>query len=205
MSLLELLSVALGLTNVFMAGRGNKNNYWFGYLYALLLFFLFLQKHLYSSMLLQPISLGISIYGHYSWTHPGKGRENGKKELGVTRIRLVDVAYLIFIVAVATVMWGFFNKALNATWPETFPPATRPFLDACVVTIMLIAQSLSAKKKLECWYVWMIVNTTNIILYVLAGMAFLPMVSGAYLILAFLGFANWKKEWRNQNETVKNK
>lgn len=198
-SLLELLSVLLGFTNVFLAGRGNKNNYWFGYVYALLLFFLFWQKHLYASMILQPISLGITIYGHWSWTHPKSGTENNKKELRVSRILPSNIMWGALAIAVGTLVWGWCNQRLNVVWPETFPPATKPFLDAAVVCTMFFAQLLSARKKLECWYVWMVVNTTNIILYVMAGMAFLPLVSFSYLILAILGFINWKKEWRKDN------
>ena len=55
-SYLELLSVVAGLTCVVMAGRNSKYNFWVGYLYNILLFLLFLQNHLYSAMLLQPIS-----------------------------------------------------------------------------------------------------------------------------------------------------
>ncbi|MDD4670701.1 MAG: nicotinamide riboside transporter PnuC, partial [Bacteroidales bacterium] len=85
-SLLELLSVVTGLTCVFLAGRGKSINFWFGYVYCFLLFALFMQKHLYSSMILQPISLIINIIGHYKWTHPKAGEENKDKELKVTRM-----------------------------------------------------------------------------------------------------------------------
>ena len=64
-SLLELVAVIFGLTNVYLAGRGKSVNFWFGYIYAILLFAMFIQKHLYSSMLLQPISLAFTILGHY--------------------------------------------------------------------------------------------------------------------------------------------
>ena len=48
-SWLELISVIAGLTCVVMAGRNNKYNFWVGYLYNILLFILFLQRHLYSA------------------------------------------------------------------------------------------------------------------------------------------------------------
>lgn len=203
-SLLELLSVMFGLTCVFLAGRGNKINYWFGYVYTILLFLLFMQKQLYSSMLLQPVSLAIAIFGHYRWTHPKKGEANKKKELKVSLMTNAERIYSIFVVAVFTVAWGYFMKDTSAQWPELFKPATRPFLDAFVVAMILLAQYLSAGKKLECWDSWLVVNTTNIILYISAGLVFMPMVSAAYLILAFFGFATWRKEWRTQDENAVN-
>lgn len=197
-SLLELVAVLFGLTNVFLAGRGKSINFWFGYIYAILLFCMFLQKHLYSSMLLQPISLGFTLLGHYRWTHPKKGEENKERELKVTlltnRQRVVSVAAILLF----TLVWGFFMKYISAQFPSLFPPAARPFLDACVMGAMLTAQYLSAQKKLECWGGWIIVNTTNIILYISSGLVFMPIVSGIYWINAILGFTTWRKQWRDK-------
>lgn len=52
-------------------------------------------------------------------------------------------------------------------------------------------------KKLDCWGVWLIVNTTNIVLYIKAGLAFLPFVCAGYIVLAFMGFFMWRKEYLN--------
>ena len=201
-SLLELLSVIIGLTNVFLDGRGKSINYWFGYVYALLLFFLFMQKHLYSSMILQPISLTIAIFGHYRWTHPKKNESNENKELKISVMKNSERVSFLAIVIAFTVLWGFFVTWAGKTFPSTFPAATRPFLDAFVLGMMLVAQYLSAQKKLDCWGVWLIVNTTNIILYISAGLIFMPIVSGVYLLLAFFGFASWKKQWRAQDDAI---
>ena len=53
--LIDLLSAIVGLTVVFLAGRNSKYNFYVGYLYTFLLFFMFLQKNLYANLILQPI------------------------------------------------------------------------------------------------------------------------------------------------------
>ena len=80
MNWLDLTASVLGLACVFLAGRGSKYNFWVGYLYTIALFFLFWQKNLVASLLLQPISLGINILGHYRWTHPKAGEASSEKE-----------------------------------------------------------------------------------------------------------------------------
>ena len=60
-SALEIICTLTGLLCVFLAVRGKVANFWVGYLYNILLFLLFLQNRLYSSMLLQPISLAINF------------------------------------------------------------------------------------------------------------------------------------------------
>ena len=65
MSWVEIVSAILGLSCVFLAGRGSKYNFWVGYIYNVFLFVLFWNQHLYSAMLLQPVSFGINLYGHW--------------------------------------------------------------------------------------------------------------------------------------------
>ena len=63
--LIDLVTSLFGLACVFLAGRNSKYNFWVGYIYTFLLFLMFWNKHLYASLLLQPVSLGINILGHY--------------------------------------------------------------------------------------------------------------------------------------------
>ncbi|MFA6676945.1 MAG: nicotinamide riboside transporter PnuC [Bacteroidales bacterium] len=197
-SLLETCSVLLGLVTVFLAARGKSYNYWFGYIYNISLFILFFQKSLYASMILQPIAFSIAVYGHYQWTHPKKGKENNKHELKVTLLSWSERLMYIMILIAFTLLWGFIIKYLHSSWPETFSPDPNAFLDAGGVGLILLAQFLSAKKKLDCWALWLIVDITNIILYIQAGLSFMPIVSAAYFFLAGFGFIAWRKTWKNQ-------
>lgn len=197
-SYLEFFSVLFGLTTVLLATRGKSYNYWFGYVYNFLLFFLFLQKSLYSSMLLQPISLTIAIFGHYRWTHPKKDEENKKRELKVTLLSNKNRTLHIVVIALFTLLWGVIISKLHTIFPDIFSIARNPYLDAMITGTLLTAQYLSAQKKLECWIAWLVVNTSNITLYLLAGLVFMPMVSTAYLILAIIGIISWYKQYRTK-------
>lgn len=198
-SLLESLSVLSGLTCVYLATRAKVANFWMGYIYNILLFMLFYQKGLYSSMLVQPVSFVINFFGHYRWTHPKKGEENSKKQLKISLLTNGERTYFVFQILILAAVWGFVLTYLDVIFPSVFGKAQRPFLDAFVTMTILTAQYLSAQKKLECWAAWFTVNVTNVTLYILAGLAFLPMVSAGYLILAFFGFTMWRREWKNNN------
>lgn len=197
-SLLELLAVTAGLSCVFLATRGKVLNFWVGYLYNILLFFMFLQKHLYSSMLVQPISFVINFFGHYRWTHPANNEKDNKDQLKITLLTNGERVKLIGIVVIFTLVWGLLLSKLNVWWPDVFPMARTPYLDAFVTAFILLAQYLSAQKKLDCWGAWLVVNCTNITLYIKAGLVFMPLVSAGYLVLAFFGFAMWRKQMKGQ-------
>ena len=81
MSWVEIVSAILGLSCVFLAGRGSKYNFWVGYIYNVFLFVLFWRQHLYSAMLLQPVAFGINLYGHWRGTHPKEAEKNSKGDL----------------------------------------------------------------------------------------------------------------------------
>ncbi|HCT94974.1 MAG: hypothetical protein A2X19_10160 [Bacteroidetes bacterium GWE2_39_28] len=198
-SLIEAISVVSGLTCVYLATRAKVANFWVGYIYNVLLFILFYQKGLYSSMLVQPVSFVINFFGHYRWTHPKSGEENSKKQLKITLLTNKQRVYFVVQLLVLAAVWGFALTGLDDLFPSIFREAKRPFLDAFVTMAILTAQYLSAQKKLDCWAAWLTVNITNITLYLLAGMVFLPMVSAGYTILAFFGFRMWRKQWRQNN------
>jgi nicotinamide mononucleotide transporter len=198
-SLIELISVVAGLTCVYLATRAKVANFWVGYAYNILLFILFYQKGLYSSMLVQPVSFAINFYGHYRWTHPRTGEQNEKHQLKISVMSNQKRAYFLAQIIVIGAIWGTALTYLDNIWPSVFSEARTPYLDAVITVTILTAQYLSAQKRLECWGAWFLVNTTNITLYILAGLVFMPLVSAGYLVLAFFGFSMWRREWKSNN------
>ncbi len=202
LSVIELFSVITGLFCVFLAGRNNKYNFWIGYVYCIFLFLLLAQKHLYSAMLLQPIAFIINILGHWRWTHPKQGEESKKdaKELKITSLSLNKIIRYGIIVAILGVLWGIVLKNLGTYWAkDIFTPDPRPFFDAFLLIVTLLALYLSAQKKLECWYVWIAVNIINIIIYISAGLKFMPIVSCLYLLNAIWALITWTKLYKKEN------
>lgn len=203
-SWLEIFTTISGLACVFLASRGRSENFIVGYFYTALLFLLFMQKHLYSSMLLQPVSLVLAIFGHYRWTHPKSSEEKNKQqELRVTTLPKQRRLFHIALVIVGGIVWGFVLSKLGDIFPNTFSPARLPFLDATITMCILTAQYLSAQKKLECWVAWLVVNTSNLTQYLLVGLIFMPAVCVNYIVFAITGITKWRKEMNNSNSSQK--
>ena len=190
---LDLVCSLLGLACVFLAGRGSKYNFWVGYLYTAALFFLFWKKNLIASLLLQPVSLGINILGHYRWTHPKAGEESSEKdgELKVSMLNWPERILTVVIVLVVAALWGWLLQRL-------FPADPHPYLDSCVTILILVAQFLSAQKKWDCWVAWIVVNITQLILHLSVGNIFMPIVSALYLVNGIVSLVNWEKMYRRK-------
>ena len=193
MNWLDLISSVLGLTCVFLAGRNSKYNFWVGYLYTASLFFLFWDKSLYASLLLQPVSLAINILGHYSWTHP-KEDEQSSQDASALKVSSLSPSAAVICVAGTTLVAGLWGLTLD----KLFPADPHPYLDCLVTALILLAQLLSSLKKWECWIVWLLVNITQIILHISVGNVFMPIVCGLYLINGLWSLATWLKLYRNK-------
>ena len=189
--LIDLLSAVVGLTTVFLAGRNRKSNFYVGYFYTILLFFIFWQKNLYANLILQPISLGINIMGQYRWSHPKEGEESaaGDGGLKVSMLSWKGRGLVVAMVPVLALLWGWLMSRL-------FPANPLPYLDCCVTVLILTAQTLSAMKKWDCWIAWLFVNVANLTLYLKAGLVFMPIVSGLYLINGIWSLFTWYRLYK---------
>ena len=197
--LIDLLSALFGLTTVFLAGRNRKSNFYVGYMYTVLLFFMFWQKNLYANLILQPISLGINIMGQYRWSHPKKSEESssGTGELKVSMLNWPQRGMIVAMVLVLALVWGWLMSMMGTRWfVGYFPANPLPYLDCCVTVLILTAQTLSALKKWDCWIAWLLVNIANLTLYLKAGLVFMPIVSGLYLVNGIWSLFTWYKLYR---------
>ena len=199
--LIDLITSVLGLTCVVLAGRNSKYNFWVGYLYTAALFLMFWNKHLYASLLLQPVSLGINILGHYRWTHPGNGEQSSedRSALKVSMLSWKERVAAIASVFVLAGLWGWLLRQMGTVWfPGTFPADPVPYLDACVTVLILVAQLLSALKKWDCWVAWLLVNITQLALHISVGHVFMPIVCSLYLINGIISLVSWMKLYRKK-------
>ena len=197
--LIDLLAALFGLTTVFLAGRNRKSNFYVGYMYTALLFFMFWQKNLYANLILQPISLGINIMGQYRWSHPKKSQETASGDLKVSMLAWKQRALVLALVPTLALIWGWLMSMMGTRWfVGYFPANPLPYLDCCVTVLILTAQTLSALKKWDCWIAWLLVNVANLTLYLKAGLVFMPIVSTLYLINGVWSLFSWYKLYRHE-------
>lgn len=185
---IDMVSAALGLTTVYLAGRGKVLNFWVGYIYGAFLFWLFWHLNLYASMCIQLVAFGINVYGHYHWTHPDPDKKGDDGSLVVTAMTYKEWGkyIILFLIILCSISLGLVH---------TDDP--QPLLDGFCTSLILLAQILSAQKKTECWIVWLMVNVTNLILYLRAGLVFMPCVALLYLANGVWSLITWKRNERN--------
>ena len=182
MNTLEWVAAGLGVINVGLLVRRSIWNYPFALAMVTLYFFVFYEAKLYSDMLLQPFFFVVNLYGWWSWVH-------AKREAGEVRVGLLSAtARLLWIVGIvaASLAWGM---AMHR-----FTDAAYPFIDAFVAGASVAAQILLARRKLENWVLWIVVDIVAIGLYWSRDLHY---TSGLYCILLLLsiaGFIDWRRK-----------
>lgn len=194
MSLVEFVGTIFGLLSVWFAARSKVLTWPVTLMNTIAFFLVFYQVRLYSDMLLQIYFFCISIYGWYYWRH-------GCKEIAkpVERLRRCDYFVVAGIAIVGAGSLGVFMSRIHLLIPSIFPePASFPFVNASSVILSMIANYLMATRRLENWYLWMLVDIICVVVYLMQGIL---LMSFEYLILFGLciyGYRSWYAEFRSQ-------
>jgi nicotinamide mononucleotide transporter len=73
--------------------------------------------------------------------------------------------------------------------------------DALVTTLSLLAQYLLAKKKLENWWVWLLVNLLTIGLMVVKTLWLTAVLYLIFALLSYVGLKAWQKQLQHERPT----
>jgi nicotinamide mononucleotide transporter len=77
-----------------------------------------------------------------------------------------------------------------------------PFLDTFTTAAAFVAMWLMAVKKIENWTFWIVTNMVSIPLYFVKGYGFTGIQYTVFLVLAILGYKEWKKILDKKTSTL---
>lgn len=190
-SYIELIGTLFGLISVYFASRANILTWATGIINELFLFILFFQVQLYADMFLQVYFFIITLYGWYNW------KQKPKKN-SITSTDFKSKIWILVAVVLGTLISGFFFTNIHLYLPHYFKTeAAFPFADSFVMVLSIIATILLAQKKIETWYLWIVVDIVCVFLFYQKGIAFLALEYFVFLGLATYGLLNWKKQLNN--------
>ncbi len=196
LSLLEIIGTLTGLACVILTALENIWCWPVGIVNLVFFFILFYQVHLYSDMVLQVIFMGFTVYGWWRWTHPRDETEaNQRQELRITRLGNVELLLYSIGSMVLVFIWGLLMSRIHVLLPQLFPVAAAfPYGDAFTTVLSVTASILLARKKIESWVFWIIVDIVATVIYFLKGVNLVALEYIVFGIIASSGFFNWQKE-----------
>ena len=187
MSLLEIIGTVLGVVGVTLMIRRNIWGWPVGLVQVAVSAWVFYAAKLYSDALLQIFFFVIQIYG---WRHWRRGGGSGPAGLRITRMRVEEKGAWLVIGAIGAAGWGELMQRLT--------DAALPHWDAFIFIFSLIAQWLQARKRLENWTGWMIVNVVAVAVFWAKD---LRLYAGLYVVffgMAIAGHVAWRRAMKQQ-------
>jgi len=187
-SYVELIGTLFGLISVYFASKANILTWGTGIVNEAFLFILFFQVHLYADMFLQIYFFTVTIYGWYNWkTKPVRH--------SITAMNVNWRWLIAIIIIIGSLLSGLLIKNIHLYMPTYFKiAAAYPFTDSLVMVLSIIATILLARKKIENWYLWILVDAICVILYIKKAVYFLSLEYLIFLGLASYGLYQWKKQ-----------
>ncbi|MFZ5814188.1 MAG: nicotinamide riboside transporter PnuC [Bacillota bacterium] len=198
LSLAELLGTLFGLWSVWLAARGRVANYPVGLVNILFFFVIFYQVQMYSDVLLQVYFFIVSLYGWWRWARPRPHEATATHELKIsTNSPAANLAGLVLI-ALGVYGLGTLMRSIHLLLPALFPePAAFPYYDAFTTVASMAAMYLLARKRLESWVLWVVVDAFCIVLYYLKGIRLISLEYVVFLFIAAFGLWSWLREYRS--------
>jgi nicotinamide mononucleotide transporter len=180
MSLLESIAFVSSILAVWLTTTRSLWNYPLSLLSVTLYAAIFYTAKLYADMGLQAIFAGALLYGLWQWTH---GR-SATGDVLITRIRTDEVLICLVAGVVVTGTLGFLLAAHT--------DASFPWVDSLLFSASLIATALAARRNLESWWIWIIVDIFYAGMYGSKHLYLLAVLYAIFVALAALGLRRWQ-------------
>jgi len=176
------------ITSIAYAWLASRNNIWcwlFGIASPLLtMYALYFYFNLYAEVILQFYYIGMAIYGYYTWKFGGQ--KHSEKPIDTWPIK--QHIKIILLGLILTFLLGYFLKS--------YTQAASTYVDSFTTVFAVFATYMTAKRLLENWIYWIIIDFVSIFLYADRGGYFFSLLFATYTLIAIYGFYHWKKQFK---------
>ena len=188
--IIEGVGAALAIAYLLLALKQNKLC-WFAWIASSILYlYVMYQAGLYMESLLQVFYLCMGFYGLSQWSKTINNNQN-------TYVDLWSIGNHIFAISLVIVL-----SFLSGTLLSNFSNAALPFIDAFTTWGAIVASYMVAKKILENWIYWFIIDFISVFIFASRGLYFTSALFVTYLVIIYFGYKSWSKIRLNQNESI---
>lgn len=182
----ELTAVLLAIAYLVLAVKEKIACWYVAFASTLIFLIIFWNVKLYMEAMLQIYYLAMAVYGWYQWTHPGAG----KTHLPISTWGLPQHALALSIIGVATLISGYYLTE--------YSDQHLPYVDSFTTWGGVVTTVMVARKILENWIYWLVIDGVSIFLYLDRELYFTAFLFCAYIVIIFFGWYRWMKSWQAQ-------
>jgi nicotinamide mononucleotide transporter len=186
-SVIEVVGFVTGALCVWAVTRQFTWNWPVGIANNAAFLILFVGAGLYADAVLQVIFAAVAAYGWFLWSR----RSSSGNADGIVEVRRARVGERYGGLAAAVLLTALAALLLHAATDSTVP-----LPDAFVLAGSLVATWGQARKIIEQWWVWIVVDLVSIPLYASKGLWLTAVLYTGFLALCVDGLRRWTGELR---------
>jgi nicotinamide mononucleotide transporter len=180
----EVAGFVTGALCVWLVARQNPWNWPIGTLNNLAFLVLFATSGLYADSGLQVVYIALALYGWWAWLRGGERHS----ALPVSRTTRAQWWWLLAVGVAGTLL---------LVWVlTTFTETNVPWTDSVTTVLSLLATWGQTRKKVECWWLWIVADVIYVPLYAYKDLWLTAILYVGFMALCVLGLRNWTRSLR---------
>ena len=179
---LEILGTIVGVVYLWLELKANIYMWVTGIIMPAISIFVYYQAGLYADFGINIYYLIAAIYGFLVWQF---GKKKTEVELPITHTPTGKYWQLAACFTVCFVAIGIIL--------ERFTDSTVPWWDSFTTALSIVGMWMLARKWVEQWWTWVVVDAVCCGLYIYKGIYFYSALYGLYTIIAVFGYYKWKR------------
>ena len=149
---IELLGLVFGLLYIVFSIKENIWCWPVGFVTSALYIYVFFNTKFYADMGLQVYYLLVSIYGWYNWMFGARSKKQDDLKISKINLKLG-----IILIIVTIILFGVISYIL-----VNYTDSELPYWDSFTTAASFVATWMLAKKIIEHWIIWVIVDIVSL-------------------------------------------
>ena len=179
--LMEIFAVLFAIIYLLLAVKQDVRCWYAAILSSSLYFFIMLSAKLYMEAYLQIFYILMVVYGWLQWN---KVNVNKTKFI----VRTWSIKQHVIVISMILMFAYISGSLLNI-----YTKAALPFIDAFTTWGAIVATYMVAKKLLENWIYWFVIDSISILLFLSRELYLTSILFFVYLIIIYFGYRSWTK------------
>ena len=185
----EAGAVSLAIAYLLLATRENIICWYCAFVSTAIYTALFWQVSLLMESALNIYYMGMAVYGWHQW----RSGSQGHRGLVIRTLCRRRHLQILMLIATLTVISGYtLSNTTQAAWP---------YVDSFTTWASVITTIMVAKKILENWLYWFVIDSVSIPLYIERGLHLTAFLFAAYLVIVVIGYLAWRKHYIEDGNT----
>lgn len=180
--ILEFLGAFIGFFYLYYQYKADPKLWFFGAIMSVIYIVVYIHSKVYFWAGINMYYLAIQLYSIYNWKKINSQSDSG---VGIRHFPLQKIGYLLIFTALLSVILSIIA--------QKFTDSPIPIPEGISTAMSFVAMYLLAKKYMEHWLIWIVVDLFYIVYNAYLGLYGTTILFVVYTIVAVFGYFKWRK------------